>query len=54
MLLMRKPPFDERCTILGCQVAATIIHDGKQLCGKHALERLEQDIAASKAWPFKR
>jgi len=54
MLLMRKLPSQERCTIVGCQLAAAIIHDGKQLCGKHALEHLEQDIAAGKAWPFKR
>lgn len=34
------------CAAKDCRLAATIIHRGKPLCGKHALERLEQEEAA--------
>lgn len=38
------------CSALGCSSLATIIHDQKPYCGKHALEFLEANSAA-KAHP---
>lgn len=41
------------CTAEGCGIDATIIHAGEPLCGRHALERLEQEKSCRNAIPLK-
>jgi hypothetical protein len=36
------------CEAEGCSNKATIIHGDTPLCGKHAVQRLEEEIAAAK------
>jgi len=43
----------EVCSADGCQNKPAIYHRDKPLCGKHALERLEQETADGKAFPLK-
>src|SRR5947209_20335507 len=50
---MREPLVLELCSAHACRQRATIYHRNKPLCGKHALERLEQDMADGKALPLK-
>jgi len=50
---MPEPRSHELCAANGCQLPASIIHGGKPLCGRHALERLEWEMAAGKRLPLK-
>ena len=47
-MLRKEPSVQERCAAEGCASAAAIIHGGKPLCGKHALEQLEREAAPRK------
>ena len=50
-MLRKEPSVQEGCAAYGCANAAAIIHGGKPLCGKHALEQLERETAPRKpAW----
>ncbi len=50
-MLRKEPPVQESCAAYDCANAAAIIHGGKPLCGKHALEQLERETAPRKpAW----
>jgi len=42
----------DKCDENGCKSEAAIVHRGKPLCGKHALERLEQELAAGNRLPL--
>jgi hypothetical protein len=52
-MLRKEPPAQDICAVEGCEAKAAIIHGGKPLCGKHALERLEQEMAAGRSSPLK-
>ena len=52
-MLRKEPSVQEGCAAEGCANAAAIIHGGKSLCGKHALEQLERETAPRKATSLK-
>ena len=52
-MLRKEPPVQEGCAAEGCANAAAIIHGGKPLCGRHALEQLERETAPRKATSLK-
>jgi hypothetical protein len=47
-MFQKEPSAQEICAAEGCGNVATIIHGGKPLCGKHALEQLELGTRAGK------
>lgn len=44
----KEPALREACAAKGCATAAAIVHSGKPLRGKHALEQLELETAPRK------